>query len=147
MQLPDVDTLVEHLDSYRPSLKADIQNLTSLLSPLIEDQCLPDQRLLLEMLTKSQITSGEHITRSLKELFEYSNDYSSFLTEIAHPDPSTEASTDALASFGGQAGGSTALPGHCILEPGDPSITSFTDYLSSPTSWGEMDQFGEDFFI
>jgi hypothetical protein len=42
MQLPEVDTLVEHLNSYRPSLKADIQNLTSLLSPLIEDQCLPD---------------------------------------------------------------------------------------------------------
>jgi hypothetical protein len=136
MQLPDVDTLVEHMDSYRPSLKADIQNLTSLLSPLIEDQCLPDQRLHLEMLTESQIASGEHTTRSLKELFEYSDDYSSFLTEIARSDLSTETSTDALAGFGGQAGGSTVLPRHCILEPGDPSITSFTDHPSSPTKLG-----------
>jgi hypothetical protein len=45
MQLPEVDTLVEYLDSYRPSLKADIQNLTFLLLLFIEDQCLPDQRL------------------------------------------------------------------------------------------------------
>jgi hypothetical protein len=43
--LPEVDALVEYLDSYRPSLTADIENLTSLLSPLIEDQGLPDQRL------------------------------------------------------------------------------------------------------
>jgi hypothetical protein len=42
MTLIEVDALMEHLDSYRPSLKADIQNLTSLLSPLIEDLCLPD---------------------------------------------------------------------------------------------------------
>jgi hypothetical protein len=60
---------VEYLDPYRLSLKADIQNLTSLLLPLIEDRCLPDWRLKLEMLTESQITSGEHITQSLKELF------------------------------------------------------------------------------
>jgi hypothetical protein len=65
MTLAEVDVIVEYLDSYRPSLKADIQNLTSLLSPLIEDQCLPDQRLKLEMLSESQIA-----TQSLKELFE-----------------------------------------------------------------------------
>jgi hypothetical protein len=65
MTLAEVDALVEYLDSYRPSLKADIQNLTSLLSPLIEDRCLPDQRLKLEMLSESQIA-----TQSLKELFE-----------------------------------------------------------------------------
>ncbi|KAH8772419.1 hypothetical protein F5882DRAFT_381432 [Hyaloscypha sp. PMI_1271] len=137
MQLPEVDTLVEHLDSYRPSLKADIQNLTSLLSPLIEDQCLPAQRLQLEILTESQIASGEHTTRSLKELFEYSDDYSSFLIEIARSDlsqPNTEVSTDPLASFGGQAGGITALPSPYILNPDDLSITLYTDYLSSPTS-------------
>jgi hypothetical protein len=147
MQLHEVDTLVEYLDSYRPSLKADIQNLTSLLSPLIEDQCLPDQKLQLEMLTESQITSGEHTTRSLKELFECSDDYSSFLTEIARSNLSTEASTNALASFGGQAGGSAALQSPYILDPDDPSITSCTDYLLSPTSWDEMDQFGEDYFL
>jgi hypothetical protein len=101
-------------------------------------------------LTESQITSGEHTTRLLKELFGYSDDYSSFLTEIARSNlsqPNTEVSTDPLASFGGQAGGSTALPSHCILNPDDPSITLYTDYLSSPTSWEEMDQFGEDYFL
>jgi hypothetical protein len=147
MQLPEVDTLV---DSYRPSLKADIQNLTSLLSPLIEDQCLPDQRLQLEMLTKSQIGSGEHTTRSLKELFEYSDNYSSFLTEVARSEISqstTEASLSPLASLEEQAGGSTAWPGPYILAPDDPNITSCTDYLLSPTSWEEMDQFGEDYFL
>jgi hypothetical protein len=82
MNLLEVECLAEHLDSYKPSLKANIQNLTSLLSPLIEDQRLPDHRLELEMLTKSQITSGEHTDRSLKELFKYYDDYSSFLTEI-----------------------------------------------------------------
>jgi hypothetical protein len=39
LTLPEVDALVEYLDSYRPALKTDIQNLTSLLSPLIEDRC------------------------------------------------------------------------------------------------------------
>jgi hypothetical protein len=74
------------------------------------------------MLTKSQITSREHATRSLKELFEYSNDYLSFLTEIARSDLSTKALTGALASFGGQAGGSAALQSPCILDPDDPSL-------------------------
>jgi hypothetical protein len=35
------------------------------------------------MLSESQIASGEAATQSLKELFEFSDDYSSFLTEDA----------------------------------------------------------------
>jgi hypothetical protein len=95
MTLIEVDALVEYLDSYRPSLKADIQNLTCLLSLLIEDRCLPDQRLQLEMLTESQIASGEHTDRLLKELFEFTSGYSSFLTEAAFDlsQPDTKAST------------------------------------------------------
>jgi hypothetical protein len=101
------------------------------------------------MLTESQIASGEHADRSLKELFEFSDVYSSFLTEAARSDlsqPNTEASTEPLVTFGKQAGGSTALPSPHILDPDDPSIISCTDYLSSPTSWEEMDWFGEDYF-
>jgi hypothetical protein len=61
MTLPEVNALVEHLDSYRLSLKADIQNLTS----PIKDRRLPDQRLKLKMLSESQIVSREHATQSL----------------------------------------------------------------------------------
>ena len=81
--ISEVDALMKRLDSYRLSLKTDIQNLTSLLSPLIEGCCLLDQKLKLEILSKSQITSGEHETRSLKELFEFTDDCSYFLTEEA----------------------------------------------------------------
>ncbi len=95
---PATANAVEYLDSYRPSLKADMENLTSLLL-LVKDQCLPDRRLELEMLTESQIASGELATRSLEELFKYSDNYSSFLTEIArsdHSPPITEASPDSI---------------------------------------------------
>jgi hypothetical protein len=148
MTLAKVDALVEYLDSYRPSLKANIQNLTSLLSPLIEDQCLPDQRLKLEMLSESQIASR---TQLLKELFEFSDDYSSFLTEAAtqslkelfefsddfltetaHPDLSqsiAEGSPYPLVNLGEQADGSTAFPSPDTVDQEDPGITSFTDYL------------------
>jgi hypothetical protein len=111
MTLIEVDALVEYLDSYRPSLKADIQNLTCLLSLLIEDRCLPDQRLQLEMLTESQIASGEHTDRLLKELFEFTSGYSSFLTEAAFDlsQPDTKASTSPLVSFEEQVDSSTTI--------------------------------------
>ena len=143
IKLLEVDALVEYLDSYRPSLKADIQNLTSLLPPLIEDQRLLDQRLELEILTGSQITSGEHATRSLKELFEFSDGYSSFLTETARSDlsqPAAEASPDPLVSFGEQAEGSTALPGPHILNQDDSDLVYTKSlFLSSPVDAQEMD--------
>jgi hypothetical protein len=125
--LPQMDALVEYLDSYKPSLKIDIQNLTSLLTPLIEDQRLPDQRLKLEILTKSQITSGEYAARLLKELLEFSDDYSSPLVETPRSDLS---STYSLVSSGEQAGGSRAQePSPTIATPPratSESINSFT---------------------
>jgi len=128
MKLPKVNALVERLDSYRPSLKADTQNLTSLLSPLIEDRCLPDQRLQLKTLTKSQIASKEYTARPLKELFKYSDDCLSLLTEAARSDlsqPNTEASPDHLVNLGEQVDSSTTLPGPDIFDPDDPSITLY----------------------
>jgi hypothetical protein len=148
MKLPEIDALMERLDSYRPSLKADIQNLTSLLLPLIEDRCLPEQRLRLEILTESQIISGEHATRSLKELFEHSDDCSAFLIEAAYSNlsqPDTEASHAPSVNLGEQADSRTALPSPDIFDPDDPSIGSYTEYVSS-IGWEEMDRFGEDFF-
>ena len=79
---PDsIDTLMEHLDSYRLSLKSDIQNLTCLLLLMIEDQYLLGQRLYLEILTENQIISRYLTTQSLKELFEFIDEYSYFLTK------------------------------------------------------------------
>ncbi len=113
---------------YRPSLKADIKNLTSLLL-LVEDQYLPDQRLDLEMLTESQIASGELAARSLKELFKYSDDYSSFLIEIArsdHSPPITEASPYPLVNPKEQAG--RGLPGPYTFDQDHPDL-SCTKFL------------------
>jgi hypothetical protein len=138
MTLLEIDALVEQLDSHRPSLKAEIQNLTSLLLPLIQDQCLPDRKLELEMLTRNQIVSGEQADRSLKELFEFSDDYSSFLTEIARSDlsqPTTEASPDPLVSFRKQAKRSTALPSPHILYQDNSDLTHTKSlFLSSPVN-------------
>ena len=79
---PDsIDALIEYLDSYRLFLRSDIQNLTSLLLLMIEDQCLLDQRLYLEILIENQIVSGYLTTQSLKELFEFTDKYSYFLTK------------------------------------------------------------------
>ena len=102
------------------------------------------------MLSKSQIASGEHETRSLKELFEFTDDCSYFLTEEAFSDvsqPDTKASTQPLMSLGEQACGSAAIPVLDILDPDDPSITSLPDYLSSDTGKNEMDRFDDDFFL
>ena len=81
MTLDSIDALIEHLDSYRLSLKSDIQNLTYLLLLMIEDQYLLGQRLYLEILTENQIVSRYLATQSLKELFEFMDKYSYFLTE------------------------------------------------------------------
>jgi hypothetical protein len=101
------------------------------------------------MLTESQIASKEHAARSLKELFEFSDDCSSFLIEAACSNlsqPNTKALTYPLVSFGEQASGSTASLGPYILDADDLSITLCTGYLLSPTNWEEMDRFEEDFF-
>jgi len=145
----EVDALVKYLDSYRPALNDDIKNLTSLLSPLIEDRCLPGQRLKLEMLSESQITSGELAAQSLKELFDLSDECSYFLTEADGsdlPQSGTEASLSSQVDLEKQADFKMASLGPSIPGPVDPSITLYTDYLLSPTSV-DMDRFGDDFFF
>ena len=138
---PDsIDALMEHLDSYRPSLRSDIQNLTSLLSPMIEDQCLPGQRLYLEMLTENQIASGYLATQSLKELFEFIDEYSYFLTEAMQ---SIEDSPYPSVSNGEQA--SMVFPRPYTPGQEDVGITissARNDFLSSALNSPEMDSFG-----
>jgi len=75
------DALVKYLYRSKPSLKADIENLSTLLLQLIEQQCLLDRKLMLETWSESEIRSREHISRLLKDLFEYldKEDYMSFL--------------------------------------------------------------------
>jgi hypothetical protein len=116
------------------------------------------------MLSKSQIA-----TQSLKELFELSNnylsfltkaatkelfksfnDYLSFLTKTAHPDLSqsiTKGSPYPLVNLREQADSSTAFPGPDTLDQGDLGITSFTDllFLSSLVDPQNMDWFGGNF--
>jgi hypothetical protein len=55
-----MDALVKYLDSSKPPLRIHIQSLTSILPPLIEGRSLPNRRLKLEMMSESQITSGEY---------------------------------------------------------------------------------------
>ena len=88
----------------RPSLKSDIQNVTCLLSVMIEDRCLPDQKLWLEMLTDEQITSGELATNSLEELSKFTDEASYF----THSDPSHSA-TEGSPSPGEQGNASTSF--------------------------------------
>jgi hypothetical protein len=101
------------------------------------------------MLTESQITSREHAARSLKELFEFSDDCSSPLVETPCSDlshPITEASTNSLESFGEQASGSTHLTDPPILDQDNQGITSYTDllYLSSLVDAQRTDWLTED---
>lgn len=96
------------------------------------------------MLSESQIA-----TQSLKELFEFSDDYSSFLTETAHPDlsQSITVSPYPLVNLEEQADSSTAFPDPDTLDQGDLGITLFTDYffLSSLVDPQDMDWFRGDF--
>ena len=95
------DALIRQLDTYKLSLKAEILNITFALLPLIKDQCLLDQRLMLKMLTLSQITSRELIYYSLKELFKYSNDCLTFLAEASYDSsqPKVKASLNPLVGY------------------------------------------------
>ena len=79
----------------RPSLKSDIQNVTCLLSVMIEDRCLPDQKLWLEMLTDEQIASGELATNSLEELLKVTDEAS----YLIHSDPSHSATVACKNGF------------------------------------------------
>jgi hypothetical protein len=86
----------------------------------------------------------------LKELFEFSDEYSSLLTETACSDlspPITEASPYPLVSVEEQADGSTASLGPHTIDQDNPRITSYTDYLylSSPVDAQGMDWLRGDF--
>ncbi|CZR66024.1 uncharacterized protein PAC_15924 [Phialocephala subalpina] len=148
---PQEDALIAHLDSSRPCLKTDIENLSSFLSALIEGQCLPKRTLTLEMLTEAQIRSGELEIRPLRELLEYSDDvnYASYLTDEALSELSqteSDASPHPPVDLEHQASNCVNLPNLTTSNDHNPSNMPYTDYLSSPIDWKEMDRFGEDFF-
>lgn len=110
-------------------------NITFVLLPLIEDRYLPDQRLLLEMLTLCQIASGELALHSLEELFKYSDDCSNFLAEASCYDssqPEIQASLNPLVGYG-SVDVATDLPEHDLV------TESYSDrlFLASPieTNW------------
>lgn len=50
---------------------------------MIEDQPLTDQKLYLELLTESQIASGEHAAQPLEEVFKLTDEYSYFISDAA----------------------------------------------------------------
>ena len=50
---------------------------------MIEDQPLPDLKLYLEMLSESQVASGEHATQPLEEVFKLTDEYSYFMSDAA----------------------------------------------------------------
>jgi hypothetical protein len=140
------DTLVDCLHRSKPSLKANIENLSTLLLQLIEQQYLPDRKLMLKKWSESEIRSGEHASRSLKDLFEYSDekDYTSFLTSQATPGfspPDTELSPQSFDDSE-EADDSIALLEPRILDLTDPCIV-YSDLVGDRK---EMDNFGEDFF-
>ena len=137
--LDSIDTLIEYLDSYRLSLRSDIQNLTSLLLLIIEDQYLLGQRLYLEILTENQIISRYLTTQSLKELFEFTDEYLYFLTEAIQ---SIEDSPYPSVSNREQA--SIVFPRLYIPGQEDIGITILSvhnDFLSSALNSPEIDSF------
>jgi hypothetical protein len=144
IHLPEVDALLEHLDSYRPSLQSSIQNVTLLLSLVIEDRCLPEQKLHLEMLTESQIASGEHAAQSLEELFKLTDEFSYFLAQNIHsdlPQSVTEGSPSPLVSPRKQGNTGISFSGPDAIVPMDVGITFSsvnTAFLSSPLNSPEI---------
>ena len=82
LKVPQVYALMEFLESTISSLKADIKNLISLLSALVEDRRLPNRRLKLKLLSENQFRKLRSVL--LEELFEHSDDdYTDFLTDEA----------------------------------------------------------------
>ena len=145
IHLPAIDALVENLDSYRPSLESDIQNLTYLLSFMIEDQCLPDEKLRLEMLTDEQIASGELATNSLEELLKVTDEASYY----THSDPSHSA-TEGSPSPGEQGNSRTSFSEPDTTGQDDVGITissAHEAYLSSPMKSSEIEWFRRDYSL
>ena len=142
IHLPAIDALMENLDSYRPSLKSDIQNVTNLLSYIVEDQCLPDEKLWIEMLTDEQIASGELATNSLEELLKVTDDASYY----TNSDPSHSATEDS-PSPGEQGNASTSFPEPDTTGRKNIGMTissAHEAYLSSPLKSSEIEWFRRD---
>ncbi len=101
---------------------------------------------MLETWSESEIGSREHISRSLKDLFEYSDkeDYMSFLTNQATPRLSLSDNELLLQSFNDseETDNSIALLEPCILDLTDLDIV-YSDLIGDEK---EMDNFEEDFF-
>ena len=93
------------------------------------------------MLTKSQIASGELTDRSLKELFELTNNCSSFLIEAAFDltHPNTKASTSPSVSFAEPVGGPKTLS-----QDDQDLIYTKVLFLSSPVNTQDMDKLWEE---
>ena len=118
------------------------------LSQVVEEQRPPIMKLKLEVLSEDEIGSDEHARRSLKELFEYSDevDYTLFLTEEAlsqHSPPSTAASPRSLAELEPASDDSTALLNTQILDPPDQSIAYDAEHLADGKV---VDDLWEDYF-
>jgi hypothetical protein len=143
IHLPEVDVLMENLDSYRPSLKFDIQSVTYLLSLMIEDRCLPEQKLWLEMLTDEQIALGELTTNSVKELLNYT-DEDSYFVDLHLPRSSSEGSPSPPVSIGEQGNASTPFSGPNTPDRENVGITTSTiqeAYLLSSLKSPERESF------
>ena len=146
IHLRELDVLARILDCYRPSLKSDLQNVTYLLSLMIEDRCLPDQKLWLEMLTDEQIAYGELATYSVKELLNYTgkDPYSMYLELPPSP---IEWSPSPRASLGEQSNHSTPFSGPDAPDPPHPENVDITistiqeAFLSSPLKSPERESF------
>ncbi|KAH8663692.1 hypothetical protein BGZ60DRAFT_73790 [Tricladium varicosporioides] len=136
------DALITYLHQFSPGLASDIQNLTTFLLQVVEEQRPPIMKMTLEGLSEHEIGSGEHARRSLKELFEYSDevDYTLFLTEGTHSPPSTAASPRSLPELEPASGDSTTLPDAQIF---DQSITYDAEYLADGKA---ADDLWEDYF-
>jgi hypothetical protein len=103
------------------------------------------------MLIESQIKSGEHATKSLDELFKFTDECSFFMNEAAPSvyQSSTEGSTCSLASLGEQLDGNTAFPErHTPRRQGEGLVSPVDDYLlSSALNTLEMDSFTSSFLF
>lgn len=141
--LSEVDVLMESLDSHRPALKSDIQNVTDLLSLMIEDQCLPDQKLVLETLTDDQTASGELAAHSVRDLLNFADEDMDFMYLEYPPSPS-ERSPSPPASLGEQSNSRTPFPHPNAPDQENVGITISTiqeAYLLSPLKPREKEFF------
>ncbi|KIM99998.1 hypothetical protein OIDMADRAFT_55889 [Oidiodendron maius Zn] len=107
-------------------------------------QCLPEEKLVLEMLTESKIASGEHATQCLDKLFKLTDESSYYMAEDIQSDLQsvTEGSPSPLGSPTEQGNTSTPLSDAPSREDIGTTLSSVnTVFLSSPLNSPEMDSF------